>query len=221
MNVIIVGGDPAAVYLAKILIEKQCSVKVLENREQVFQKLEQDLPENNIVRGSGTDPEVLEAVGISAADVFVAAAGADEVNLVASTIAKFEFGVPRVIARVNNPKNAWLFHAGMGVDICANQADMLAHLIVEGIDLKNMMTLLRLNRGDASIIQVHVGAHAKAAGKRIRELNIPNSAVVICIFRGEENFIPRGDTLIAEGDDILALANEETQPVINTLFGGE
>ncbi len=218
MNVIIVGGGYTGVYLAKLLLENHCSVKVLENREDVFGKLRQDLPAEYVVNGSGTDPDVLESVGISAADVFVSVTDKDEVNLVASTIAKFEFGVPRVIARVNNPKNAWMFNASMGVDNGINQADLMAHLIIEGIDMKNMMTLLRINRGTASIVQIHVAAGAKAAGKRIRELDIPEKAVIISVFRGEESFIPRGDTVIQEGDDVLALSDEKAQAVLEGLF---
>lgn len=218
MNVIIVGGGYTGVYLAKLLLENHCSVKVLEYRAKVFEKLKKDLPEEYIVNGSGTDPDVLEAVGITAADVFVSVTDEDEVNLVASTIAKFEFGVPRVIARVNNPKNAWMFNASMGVDNAVNQADLMAHLIIEGIDMKNMMTLLRVNRGTASIIQVHVAEGAKAAGKRIRDLDIPEKAVIISVFRGKESLIPHGDTAVQAGDDVLALADEEAQAVLEKLF---
>ena len=131
MNVIIVGGGYTGVYLAKLLLDNHCSVKVIENRNKVFQKLQQDLPEEYIVKGSGTDPSVLESVGIAAADVFVSITDKDEINLVASTIAKFEFGVPRVIARIINPKNSWLFTSSMGVDIGVIQADLMAHLIIE------------------------------------------------------------------------------------------
>lgn len=218
MNVVIVGGGFTGVYLAKLLLENHCSVKVLENRTKVFEKLQEDLPAVNTVNGSGTDPELLESIGISAADVFVSVTDTDEVNLVASTIAKFEFGVPRVIARVNNPKNAWMFNATMGVDSCVSQADLMAHLIIEGIDMKNMMTLLKINRGDASIIQVQVTEGCKAQGQRIRDLGIPEKAVIIALFRGEESFIPRGDTVVKAGDNVLALADESAQAVLEALF---
>lgn len=218
MNVIIAGGGYSGVYLAKLLIENHCSVTVLENRDHVFQKLQHDLPEKYIVKGSGTDPTVLESVNIAKTDVFVSVTDEDNYNLVASTIAKFEFGVPRVIARVNNPKDAWLFTANMGVDICINQADLIAHLIIEGIDMKNMMTLLKIDRGESSIVQAHVSTHSKAVGKQIRELDIPNTAVIISVFRGNQNLIARGDTLIEEGDDVLALADEDAQIFINKLF---
>lgn len=218
MNVVIVGGGFTGVYLAKLLLENHCSVKVIENRSKVFEKLQEDLPAVNTVNGSGTDPELLESIGISAADVFVSVTDTDEVNLVASTIAKFEFGVPRVIARVNNPKNAWMFNATMGVDSCINQADLMAHLIIEGIDMKNMMTLLKINRGDASIIQVQATEGCKAQGQHIRDLGIPEKAVIIALFRGEESIIPRGDTVVMAGDNVLALADESAQAVLEALF---
>lgn len=218
MNVIIVGGGQTGVYLAKLLIKNNCSVKVLESRGKVFKKLKEDLPAQYIVNGSGTNPTLLESVGIAATDVFVSVTGEDEINLVASTIAKFEFGVPRIIARVNNPKNAWMFNAGMGVDMSINQADLLTHLIVEGIDMKNMMTLMKINRGGASIVQLHVADNAPAAGKKIKDLDIPSKAVIISVFRGEDSFIPRGDSLIMSGDDILALADESTEMSLSRIF---
>jgi len=218
MNVIIIGGGHTGAYIAKLLLENGCSVKVIENRESVFRKLQEDMKPQHIILGSGTDPETMESAGVASADVLVAVSGTDETNLVASTIAKYEFGVPRVIARVNNPKNAWLFDAGMGVDVAINQAGLMARLILEGIDIKNMMTLLMLNRGDGSIIQMHVDEKSEAVGCRVRDLAIPDKAVMIEIFRGDNSIIPRGETVIMAGDDILALAGEREQAELSNLF---
>ena len=126
MKVIIIGGGQTGAHIAGILLANKCEVTVIENRENIIQKLKKDIPEKNILFGNGTDPNVLEQAGIAKADVVAAVTGADDTNLVAATIARFEFDVPRVIARVNNPKNAWLFNAGMGVDVAINQADLLA-----------------------------------------------------------------------------------------------
>lgn len=218
MNVIIIGGGHTGAYIANLLLENGCSVKVIENREDVFQKLQMELAPEHIRLGSGTDPEALEAAGAVKTDVLVAVAGTDETNLVASTIAKYEFGIPRVIARVNNPKNAWLFDVGMGVDIAINQAGLMARLILEDIDIQNMMILLKLNRGDGSIIQIHVEESSKAVGSRVRDLDIPEKAVMIEIFRGDDSIIPRGETEILAGDDILALAGDREQVELNKLF---
>lgn len=218
MNVIIIGGGHTGAYIANLLLENGCSVRVIENRESVFEKLQIELKPEHILLGSGTDPEILESAGAAKADVLVAVSGTDEINLVASTIAKYEFGVPRVIARVNNPKNTWLFDASMGVDVAINQAGLMARLILEGIDIQNMMTLLKLNRGDGSIVQMHVDERSIAVGRRVRDLAIPEKAVMIEIFRGDDSIIPRGETEILAGDDILALAGEQEQVDLNRLF---
>lgn len=219
MKVIIVGGGKVGAYIANLLIKSNCSVKVIENRKHVLEKLRKDIPESIIIAGSGTDPNVLEHAGIVDTDVVVAVTGADETNLVASTITKFEFGVPRVIARVNNPQNAWLFNSIMGVDVGLNQADLMAHLVVEEMDLKNMLTLMKLNSGNYSIVQINVDSESSSVNKQIKDLVIPSNALLIAISRGKEVIIPRGDTVINSGDNILALADEDSQVTINKLFG--
>lgn len=221
MKVIVVGGGKVGTYLANLLLENNCIVKVIENRDSVIANLKKELPADSIVIGSGTDPNILELAGITDADVVATVTGADETNLVAATIAKFEFGVPRVIARVNNPKNAWLFNISMGVDASLNQADFMAHLVLEEIDLKNVMMLLKLNRGDYSIIQVNVDAKSEAVNKAVKDLSIPKTAVLISIYRDKDVIIPRGDTIILGGDTILLFTAAEAQSDINKLFGSK
>jgi trk system potassium uptake protein len=217
MKVIIVGGGQMGAYIASLLLKNDCAVTVIENREAVFTKLKKDLPAQNILLGDGTNPSVLESAGIAGADVVAAVSGTDETNLVASTIAKFEFGVPRVIARVNNPKNVWLFTPSMGVDVALNQADLLAHLVVEEMDLKNMYTLLKVSHGAYSIAEVKVAEQSIAAGKPVRDLAIPEKSVLIAITRGDKVIIPRGDTVVLGGDQILVLADAESKVGINRL----
>lgn len=219
MKVIIIGGGKVGAYIANLLLNNNCSVKVIENRTNVYAKLRNEVPEENIIFGSGTDPNILESAGIKDADVVAAVTGADETNLVASTIVKFEFGVSRVIARVNNPQNTWLFNSGMGVDVALNQADLMAHLVVEEMDIKNAMTLLKVNRGDYAIVQVNVDANSKAVNKKIKDLVKPVNAVLIAISRGSDTIIPRGDTVINAGDNILVLADQGAQVAISKLFG--
>lgn len=221
MKVIIIGGGQVGAYIANLLLKNNCSVKVIENREDVLAKLKKDLPLDAIVFGDGTDPNVLESAGIAEADVVAAVTGADETNLVASTIVKFEFAVPRVIARVNNPKNAWLFNSGMGVDVGLNQADFMAHLVVEEIDLKNMLMLMKINRGNYSIVQLKVDKQSKAVNKAVRDLAIPAKAVLIAIYRGRDVIITHGDTIIYGGDIILAFADDNAQATINELFSSQ
>ena len=218
MNVIIIGGGQVGAYIANMLIKNNCSVKVIESRNVVFAKLQKDLPSENLIFGNGSDPNVLEAAGILQADVVAAVTGADETNLVVSTIAKFEFDVSRVIARVNNPKNAWLFNSGMGVDVGLNQADLMAHLVIEEIDLKNVFTLIKLKRSNYSIVQIKVDSNSEIANKSLKDLYIPDTTVIIALYRGENVIIPRGDTVIKGDDTVLAFADEKDQGTLNGLF---
>jgi trk system potassium uptake protein TrkA len=133
MNVLIVGGGKVGAALARLLLEEDHIVKVIEARREHFAALQHDLPEAALVFGSGTDPAVLEASGIRRADVVASVTGADEINLVVSSLARYEYAVQRTIARVNYPKNAWLFTPEMGVDVALNQAELIAHFIAEGV----------------------------------------------------------------------------------------
>jgi trk system potassium uptake protein TrkA len=131
MKVIIVGGGKVGTSLALLLLEKGYAVKVIEAEKERISRLQQDLPADVVALGNGTDPVVLEAAGILGVDVVAATTGQDETNLVVTNLARFVFNVPRVVARVNNPKNAWMFTPVMGVDVAVNQADLMASLIAK------------------------------------------------------------------------------------------
>jgi trk system potassium uptake protein TrkA len=131
MKVIIVGGGKVGTSLALLLLEKGYNVKVIEAAREKISRLQQDLPADVVALGNGTDPVVLEAAGILGVNVVAATTGQDETNLVVTNLARFAFNVPRVVARVNNPKNAWMFTPMMGVDVAVNQADLMASLIAK------------------------------------------------------------------------------------------
>jgi trk system potassium uptake protein TrkA len=206
-RVLVVGGGKVGTYLASLLLADGHSVTVIEGRSEEFFRLRQKLPAEVHVQGNGTDTLVLEAAGIRQADVVAAVSRADETNLVITSLARFEFSVPRTIARVNNPKNAWLFTPEMGVDVALNQADLMAHLIAEEMSLGDMMTLLKLRRGQYSIVENRVDPGAVASGKPVRELDLPHECVLTAIFRGGELIIPRGETVLQPDDEVLALVH--------------
>jgi len=219
MKIIIIGGGQVGSYLASLLLSNGHEIRVIEHREKIYDKLEKELPPETLILGNGSDPDVLEEAGIASADVVAVVTGADEINLVVSTLAKMEFGVPRVVARVNNPKNAWLFNSEMGVDVGVNQADLMAHFVVEEMDLKDMFTILKLNRGDYSIVQMQVQQNAKATNQLLKDLSIPQEAVFIAITRDESILIPKGDTKILAGDDILVLTSGASREKLEEIFG--
>ncbi len=220
MKAIVVGGGQLGSYVASLLREHKMEVTVLDNREDSLEKVKGKLPDVRLVNGSGSDPDTLEAAGIQNTDVFLAVTGKDEVNLVASTVAKFEFGVPRVIARVNNPQNAWLFNKDMGVDQALNQAELLAHIAIDEIDMQSISTLMRLKHNTYSIVRVIVHAGSAAIGKTVRELPIPEKALLISVYRADQDevLIPRGDTVIQQGDNVLLLTDDPSRQALEKLF---
>lgn len=218
MYVIIIGGGQVGSYVGKLLVESGIQIKIIEKREKLINGLIEEFSSDSILFGSGTDPNTLEVAGIDTADVLVAVTGRDEVNLVASTIAKFEFAVPRVVARVNNPRNEWLYTDSMGVDVAINQSNIMAHIVVNEMDMENLSTLMKLNRGNYSIAKVTVHEGSDAVGRPIKNLQIPPKCVLIAILRDEEVIIPRGDTFIEPNDSVLILAEDHTEREINRIF---
>jgi len=219
MYTIIVGGGQVGRYLASILLAEGHQIKIIEYRSDRFSILEQSFAADQIILGSGSDPNVLEAAGIDHANVIVAATGSDETNLVVCSLARLEFKVPRIIARVNNPKNAWLYTPEMGVDVALNQADLLARLIAEEMSLGDMMTLLKLRKGQYSLVEEKVDPEAVANGKAVSDLNLPRRCVLAAIIRKGELIIPRGDTLLQTADEVLAVVHSAELPKLAALLG--
>jgi trk system potassium uptake protein TrkA len=207
MNVLIVGGGQVGAYLASLLIKDEHHVKVVEMREKQLHTLQHDLPEGTVVAGNFTDPVVLETAGIQQADVVVAVTPTDEGNLVVATLARYEFGVKRVIARANNPKNSWLFTPEMGVDVGLTEADLIAHVVAEEMSLGDMMTLLQLRKGKYSLVQEKVDPVSSAVGKTLQELSLPSECVLVAIIRDSKLLLPHGDTALQANDEVLAIAH--------------
>jgi len=149
----------------------------------------------------------------------VAATPTDEMNLVASTLAKFAFGVKRVIARANNPKNTWMYTPEMGVDVGLTEAEMMAHALAEEMALGDIMTLLKLQRGQYSLVQEKVHPDSEAVGRMVKDLNLPAECVMVAVIRNEELIIPRGDTVLEADDEVLAIAHASRLRTFDALLG--
>jgi trk system potassium uptake protein TrkA len=219
MFVIIVGGGNTGSHLANLLLEGGHSVKVIEERPALLEKIKCEIPEDAIIAGDGSSPQTLEAAGVLKANVLAAVTGSDETNLVITSLARFEFNVPRVIARVNNPKNAWLFTSEMGVDVALNQADILARLVAEEMSLGDMMTLLKLRKGEYSLVEEKVHPLSPAATKELRELKIPSECVIVALIRKNQLVIPHGDTVLQPADEVLALVHSSELKDLADLLG--
>src|SRR5512145_728920 len=219
MNVIVVGGGRVGGYLASLLISAGHKVKVVEERPEENRHLRRDLPQGVVVQGNGTDPDVLEKTGIRHANVVAAVTGADETNLVVIGLARFEFKVPRTIARVKNPRNAWMFTPEMGVDVALNQTDLLAHLVAEEMSLGDMMTLLKLRKGQYSLVEEKVHPTAVAADKALGDLKLPERCVLAAVIRKGQLILPRGDVVLQAADEIVALVHASQLAQLAGLLG--
>jgi trk system potassium uptake protein len=207
MFVIIVGGGKTGSQLAVSLLGEGYEVKVIEPRAELIERLKGELPAEVVLLGDGSSPAILEEAGIKRADVLAAVTGEDETNLVITSLAKFEYNVARVIGKINNPKNAWLFTPEMGVDVALNQATIFARLIAEEMSLGDMMTLLKLRKGEFSIVEEKVHPASAAAGKKLSQLKIPVDCVIAAILRKGTMIIPHGDTVLQDSDEVIAIVH--------------
>lgn len=219
MFVLISSGGRTGAQLASMLISMDHTVRVIENRKDVLARIHRELPTEVIVEGDPMDIRVLEQAGIREADVVAATTTSDEGNLALCYLARRVYNIRRTIARVNNPRNAWLFDKKFHVDVAVNQAEMLASLIQEEMSLGDMITLVKLRKGNYSLVEEKIPPRAKAIGVMIKDLNLPEHCVIAAIIRKGEVMIPRGVSTIEEGDEILAVTDQEGARELAELFG--
>lgn len=219
MLAVIVGGGRGGSYLAHDLQGQGYQVKVVDRRPDVVAKLRQEIG-GEVICGDGCSPEILEQIGTARADLLVALTHNDEDNLVACRLAKHHFHVPRVIARVNNPLNEWLYTKAWGVDVAISQVHLTSKVIEEEIGLGELVTLLKLNRGKAALVEVRLTETSPCRGKTIRDLNFPGDSVVVSVIRSGKLIIPRGDTRLEAGDEILAVSTVAAEKSLKELLVG-
>ena len=219
MLAVIVGGGRGGSYLARDLQGQGYQVKVVDRRPDVVAKLRQEI-DGEVLCGDGCSPQILEQVGAAQAKLVVAMLHADEDNLVVCRLAKHQFKVARVIARVNNPRNEWLYTKAWGVDVAISQVHLTAKVIEEEIGLGELVTLLKLNRGEAALVEMRLPEGSPALGKAIRELRLPADTVIVSIIRDGKLVIPRGDTSLQVGDEVLAVSTVKAEPALKDALVG-
>jgi trk system potassium uptake protein TrkA len=209
MFVLIAGGGRTAARLASLLINQNYKVRLVENRRNLLGLLHQELPTEVIYEGNPVDPSILEAAGIREVHAVAAVTSDDSTNLAICFLSKAMFEVPRTIARVNNPNNAWLFNEKFDVDVALNSADVLAHLIEEEMSLGDMMTLFKIRRGRYAVVEEKVPAGAKAIGVPLKDMDLAKHCVIAAIIRDGKMTLPRGDSTLQQDDEIIAVASPE------------
>jgi trk system potassium uptake protein TrkA len=218
MRIIVIGGGMVGRYILDTL-RKDHSVTLVESRAERVADLKEWYPEENIMHGDGCEPYILDATKVAGADVVTAVTGDDEDNLVISYLSKFEYGVPVVFARVNNPKNGWLFTSDWGVDESVSSASIIVQLVQEEVTMGEMVTLLKLQRGNIVVEEVILKEESEVAGKSLSELQLPYQSLVATVLREGKMLIPRGDLKLQAGDKVLFIAAADKAEELQGLLG--
>ncbi len=218
MKVAIAGAGNVGSYIAADL-KADHEVLLIEQDPDVADRVRTALDDVTVVEGDACEPSLLEELGLEQFDVVVASTGDDEDNLVISLLAKQEFAVPRVVARVNHPKNEWLFNESWGVDISVSTPHLLTALVEEAVAVGSLVRLMQF--GDTRLVEVTLAEGSPAVGKAIMELGVPRDATVVAVIRGERHVVvPRGETVMETGDEVLVLVTPDSEERVKSLLIG-
>ena len=212
MKVVVTGAGNVGRHLALDLSEHGHDVVLVEQDTGGVARARAELPSTvSVLLGDACEPYVLEQAKLGEADVLVAATGDDEDNLVSSLLAKQEFAVPRVVARVNHPQNEWMFTEQWGVDAAVSPPHILTALVEEAVTVGDVVRLLKLERGRVSLVELVLMGDSDVVGRPIYELRLPVDSSIVAIIRDGHVVIPQPETVLSAGDELLAIATPEVE----------
>jgi trk system potassium uptake protein TrkA len=218
MYVVIAGAGKVGWNLARELISKGHEVTVIESERSRYLTVEQEL-EHAIQYGDATELWVLERAGINRADLTIAVTGDDEDNLLICQIAKEKYLCARIIARVNNPRNRPYFEL-LGIQPVVSATDLILRLIEHEVPSYGLVHLLDLRDEQLEIIEVEVGQGAPAAGRKVADVELPDGSLIISVLRDGKGFVPKSDTVIDAGDEVLLVLDPGLEERITAQFSG-
>lgn len=218
MYIVIVGAGRIGFYLAQKLILDKHAVAVIEKDKTRCEGISQNL-DAMVIHGDGCEPRYLEEAQVRRADVIAAVTADDEDNLIICQLAKEVFGVRRTVARVNNPRNEHIF-TRLGVDVPVNSTTIIAKIIEEEVSFEDVINLMTFKRGKLALVRVDLTADSPAVGKYVKDIKIPENSVLVSIVRGDAVIVPKGETVLEKGDDVIALTTiENEQQLLDLLMG--
>jgi len=219
MYILIVGAGKVGYFLAKRLCQSKHTVSIIDKDRQICEEIAKEL-EILVVSGDGCDPNMLEEAGIQRADVVAAVTGDDEDNLVICQLAKEKFSIQRTVGRVNNPDNEHTF-SELGIDVPVDSTKIIAKIIEEEVSFSDFVNLMSFKRGKLAIVRLDLPSDAPVINKQLKDINLPKDAVLVSIVRGEEVILPKGDTVLKSGDDVIALTLIGNEPQLLSLLAGK
>jgi trk system potassium uptake protein len=217
VKVVIVGAGRLGRQLAEALVATGKEVTLVEIERILAEQVAATCPAH-VLYGDAAEPTVLEEAGALKADVLAAVTGGDQVNLVVSLLAKRQFDVPRVVARVNEPENHWLFTDRWGVDVAVSASATVLSLIEEATSLADTVGLMRLGTAGVNLIETTITAHSSAIGKSVSEVGLPGGTMVAAVLRGGQPKVPSGSFTLEIGDELLVISEAATEADIHQVF---
>jgi trk/ktr system potassium uptake protein len=217
MKAVIAGAGRLGTELAAVLAAAGNEVTLIDLDEDKLASAAAHIPAR-LVTGDACEPYLLEEAGARAADLLVATTWDDEDNLVISLLAKRQFAIGRVVARVNDPDNAWLFDQRWGVDAAIPSATPLISLIQEATGTADTVTLLRLARAGVNLIATVIGPRSRTAGEPVGEIRLPERCLVAAVIRDGTPTVPDPSFRLQAGDEVLIVAQATSEPDIHAVF---
>lgn len=218
MKIAIAGAGNVGTFIAEDLHKAGHEVLLIEQDYDLVEKSRDHFPGVSWFVGDACEVASLETAGLAETDVVVAATGDDEDNLVVSLLAKQEFAVPRVVARVNHPKNQWLFNETWGVDVSVSTPHLLTALVEEAVSVGSLVRLLQFAGGEADLVEVTLASDSPAAGTALADLGLPRDASVVAVVRDEHVVVPRGDTVLQADDEVLVLITKASEEQVKAIL---
>jgi trk system potassium uptake protein len=218
MRIVIVGAGKSGLFLAQEL-KAEHEITLIESRYDRAEIVGSMMPDVTVLHGDACEPEVLEHAAINTADLTIAATGDDEDNLVVAMLAK-HYGTGKVFARINHPRNEWLFTKDFGVDVPVSSTSMMLSLVEKELGFGDLVTLLRLQADNVSIDEITLPATATAVGKTLAEISLPENSHIMAIITRESGLtVARGDTVLAAGDELLMFSDGQQEADIRASLG--
>ena len=212
MRIAIAGAGNVGRSIAKELVDNGHQVMLIDRQPGMMRP--ERVPAAEWILADACELSSLEAARLQDCEVVIGATGDDKVNLVVSLLAKTEFSVRRVVARINHPANEWLFTEAWGVDVAVSTPRVLAALVEEAVSVGDVVRLFSFRQGQANLIEVTLPVGAPCAGIPVRDLNLPADAAMVAIIRNQRVITPTPDEPLEPGDELLFVALPEAEPAI-------
>jgi trk system potassium uptake protein TrkA len=218
MRVAIAGAGAVGRSIARELLDNGHEVLLIDRSARSI-KIDA-LPRAEWLLADACEITSLDEAGLERCNVVIAATGDDKVNLVVSLLAKTEYGVPRVVARINHPNNEWLFNESWGVDVAVSTPRLLSALVEEAVSVGDLVRLMTFRQSEASLVELTMADDAPLAGSRIGDIAWPADTALVAILRGGRVIVPQADDPLAGGDELLFVTGEDVEDELGRLLSG-